>query len=116
MVLVVHLEHVAKLLVEHGFELLLILGGNETIVEDTQDLVAPKFDQVLLGVLICLLSHVQALEHLRDITHVEHVVSVGGRWQELLLHSVVHIDGTKGQVLAQSLDLLGEVEELECGQ
>lgn len=76
-IFVFHLEVLTELLVKDSFELVLIFDRDQTIMEDTKDLVAPKFDDVFFGVLICLLSHVEALEDLTDISHVEDIVRLG---------------------------------------
>jgi hypothetical protein len=78
--------------------------------------VTPQFDEVFLGVLVCLLSHIQALEYLGDIAHVENVMGVSGGRQELFRHSVKQLDGGDGQVFAESLDFFREVVELEGGK
>jgi hypothetical protein len=73
--------------------------------------VTPQLNDVLLGVLVLLLSHVQALEDFRDVTHVEHVVRVGWSWQELLLNVVEECNSCNSKILALSLDVLRELLE-----
>jgi len=115
-VFVFHLEVLLQLFVKNSLEFNLICNGDETITEDSHDLVAPKFDEVLLGVLVSLLGHVETLEDLRDITHVENVMGVSGRGQEPLRDSVEQLDGSDCEVFAESFDLLREVVELEGGE
>jgi len=111
--LVVDLEVLSELLVQDTLKLVLISNGNKTIVEHSQDFVAPKLDQVIFGVLVGLLGAVKTLEHLRDVSHIEDVVGVGRCGQELLLNLVEQLDGSHGEGLAKGLDLLGEGAELK---
>lgn len=82
-------------------------------MENSQNLVAPELDKMVLGVLVGLLRVVQTLEHLRDISHIEEVVGVGRRGQELLLNLVEQLNGCHGEGFTKSFDLLREVVEFE---
>jgi len=85
-------------------------------MEDSQDFVAPELDQVVLSVLVSLLCVVETLEDLRDVAHVEHVVGVSRRGQELLLNLVKELDSCDCERLTQGFDLFREVVELEGGE
>ena len=85
-------------------------------MEDTEDLVTPKFDDVFFGVLVSLLGHVEALEDLTDISHVEDVVRLGRSRQELLRDAVEELDAANSEGFAKGLDLFREVVEFEDGQ
>jgi hypothetical protein len=102
-----------ELFVQECLKFVLIVGRDHTIVEDSQDLVAPKLDQVLFGVLVGFLGLVKTSEHFADVSHVEHVVGALGRGQELLRNVVEELDRSNGKRLADSLDLIREVVELE---
>jgi hypothetical protein len=67
---------------------------------------------VLLGVLVLFLSHIETLEDLGNVAHVEYVVRVRWRGQELFLHVLEELDGADSKRLAEGLNLLLEVVEL----
>ena len=113
---VVELEVLFKLFVQESLEFVLIVDRDHTVVEDSQDLVAPKLDQVLFGILVGLLSLIKTSEHFADVSHVEHVVGALGRGKELLRNVVKKLNRSNGKRLADSLDLIREVVELELGE
>jgi hypothetical protein len=73
--------------------------------------VTPKLDHLLLSVVEVFLSLEEALENLRDIAHVELVMTESRCRQEGLTHSIENIDGSISQGLYQLLDLLVEARE-----
>jgi hypothetical protein len=86
----------------------LVLDRDKTIVEDSKDLVTPKFDEVFFGVLVCLLGHVEALEDFADISHVENIVRLGRSRKELLRHGVEELNCSNSEGFAECLDLFRE--------
>lgn len=63
-VLVLHLEVLLQDFVQKVLQFVLITKGNKSVMENSQDFVAPQFNQVFLGVLVGLLCKVESLEHL----------------------------------------------------
>ena len=69
----------------------------------------PETDNLFFRLIGVFLDHVHALEHLADITHVEHVVRFSWRGQELLSHLVEESNSCKSEGFALSADFLVEV-------
>ena len=80
---VVHREVRLELIVDHLFEFLAVFLADKSVVEDSQDLVAPKLDDLLLALVDERGGEEETLEHLRDVTHVVDVVCLLGRGQEI---------------------------------
>lgn len=113
MLLVIHLELDFQLLVEVSLEDFSVLERVESVVEDSQDLVRPQLDNVLLAFIEVLVSHVYSLEHLRNVSHVEDVVTLCWGRQEVLLNGIEQIDGCNSKWFTQVLDLLVKYLEFE---
>lgn len=116
MLLVVHGELRLKLIIQKLLELGLILDINESVGKDTKDLVTPELDDLLLLLIQVLVSQIQSLEDLGDVSHIELVMWLGWGGEELILHNVEQVDGGLGDWLNQGLDLLVEQRELVSGQ
>jgi hypothetical protein len=108
MLLVVHGELRLKLIIHQLLELVLILDIDESVSEDTEHLVTPELDYLLLLLVEELVSQIQSLEDLGDVSHVELVMGLGWGGEELILHNVEQVDGGLGDWLNQGLDLLVE--------
>lgn len=85
-------------------------------MENSENLVTPKLDKMLFCILIALLCHVHALEHLRDVTHVEDIVRLCRCGEELFLDSIEELNRGNSEGFAESLDFFRESVELERGQ
>jgi len=83
---VFHLEILLKLFIQNLLQFILILDRDQTVMEHSKNFVTPKFDQMFFGILVGFLSHVKTLEDFTNITHVEDVVRLGWRRQELSCH------------------------------
>ena len=92
MLLVIHLEVLDELFIKKLLEFLLILFVDQTIIEYSEDFMAPQLDNLLLLFVEVLVCHVQSLEHLGDITHVEDVVTLCGSWEELVLRLIEEVN------------------------
>lgn len=82
-----------ELLVQVGLELLSVFEGVKSVLEDSQDLMSPQLNDVLLAFVEVLICKVYSLEYLGDVSHVEDVVRLGWSWQEVLLDDVEEVDG-----------------------
>lgn len=61
---VVHLELSFKLVIDHLLELFTIFEADKSVVEHSEDFVAPQFDDLLLRFVVVLVSQEKSLEHL----------------------------------------------------
>jgi hypothetical protein len=84
---------------------------SKSILKHSLDFVTPKLDHLLFSVIEVFLSLEEALENLRDISHVKLVMTESRRRQEGLTHSIENIDGSISQGFYQLLDLLVEARE-----
>jgi len=86
-----------KLDVDHVLELVSVFLVDKSIVEDSHDLVAPKLDNLVLVFIVVFISQEEALEDLRNVTHVVDVMCLLGRWQEICHALVEDVDRGDGQ-------------------
>ena len=72
---------------------------------------SPELNNLLLALIEVLISLIKTLENLRDISHVENVMTLGGGWEEILLDNVEQVNCCKSERLTKVLDLF--VKDLE---
>ena len=108
---VAHLEVLGELFVEHGLNESLITLVNKSIVEDTEDLVAPEFDDLFLALIEVFFDHVHALENLANIAHVENVMGLSGSGEEVLTQLVEQLNSSNSKRFALGADFF-----VECGE
>lgn len=72
---------------------------------------SPELHDLLFALIEILVSLVETLEDLGDISHVEDVVTLGWGRQEVLLDDVEKVDCSQSKGLAEVLNLL--IEDLE---
>ena len=89
---VVHLPLRLALVIDHLLELLTILEANESIMEHSEDLMTPKFDNLFFALVIILVSEEKTLEDLRDVAHVVNVMSLFRCGQEILHALIEDVD------------------------
>lgn len=108
---VVHLELSFKLVIDHLLELFTIFEADESIVEDSEDLVTPQFDDLLFRFVVVLVSQEKSLEHLGDITHVVDVMCLRRCGQEISHALVEDVDSCDSQSVLEHLDVVAELVE-----
>mmetsp|Transcript_47924 Transcript_47924/g.133604 ORF Transcript_47924/g.133604 Transcript_47924/m.133604 type:complete len:407 (+) Transcript_47924:768-1988(+) len=80
------------LLGEHAREVLAIRLGNEAVVENSQTLVGPEADELLLIFDEIRAPLRDALEDLGKVAQIKRVVGLHWGWQEILGDRLVHVD------------------------
>jgi len=108
---VVKLELLLQLFIQVCLELITILEGVKSVVEDTKDLVGPELNDLFFSLIEVLVGLIDALEHFRNITHVEHIVTLGRSRQEVQLDDIEQVNGSQSHSLTLNLDFF--VEDLE---
>lgn len=73
---VIHLELGLELVVHHLLEGVTIFEADQSVVEDTQDFVAPQFDDLLLALVVDPVGEEESLVDLGDVTHVVDVMGL----------------------------------------
>ena len=109
---VVHREIRLELIVDHLFELLAILKANQSIVEDSQALVRPELDELVLALVVVFVCEEESLEDLGDVTHIVDVMSLFRCGQEILHALVEDVDRGQAQSVVQELDIIAKLDEL----
>ena len=109
---VVHLPLDFALVINHLFELLAIREANQSIVEDSQALVRPELDELVLALVVVFVGEEESLEDLGDVAHVVDVMSLFRRGQEILHALVEDVDRGQAQSVVQELDIIAELDEL----
>lgn len=109
---VVHLELSFKLVIDHFLELITILEIDQSIMEDSENLVAPQFDDLLLRLIVVLVRKEKSLEDLRDVTHVVDVMRFLRSGEEIVHALVEDVDRGNCKGVLQLLDIVTELSEL----
>ena len=111
MLFVVELELLLQLLIQVCLELITVLKRVKSVMEDTKYLVGPQLYDLFFAFIEILIGLIESLEYLRNITHVEHVVTLGRGRQEIQLDNVEQVNSGQGHCLTLNLNFF--VENLE---
>ena len=105
-------------LVHLGHHDLLILVGDEPVVEDAERLVAPQPEEVPGALELVVGGAQETLVDSAQIAEVEDVVEPGRRRRQLVQDEVVQLQGDVSEVLCRVLDLIAELHDvrLEYGR
>ena len=109
----VHLEVVAERLVEVREEDLIVVGGDEAVVEDAYGLVGEQVHEVLFLVDHLRIGLHEAGDELVEIAQVENVVRLGGRGQHVDEDTIVDDDAGRDEREQARLDVHVELVVLE---